>query len=168
MVGKEKSSLTKRPLYCGKIILLNSRKNVKQIFTKTVLILFLILYLLGNIPAFAENLFPSPYKPVLVEAVMCESIEKFVPINEAVVFSDGIGQVFCFTDFDPVLEKHIIYHRWYHKGILISAIRLTLNPPRWSSVSSMQLRGTDKGPWQVDITDEDGSIYKTLRFSITE
>ncbi len=141
---------------------------MRQISIKNVLILFLVLYLFGSLSAFAEDLFPSPYRPVLVQAVMCESIEKFVPINEAVVFSVDIGQVFCFTGFDPVPEKLIIYHKWYHWGVLISVKPLTLSPPRWSSLSSMQLRGTDKGPWQVDITDEDGIIYKTLRFSITE
>lgn len=141
---------------------------MRQISIKTILILFLVLYLFWNLSAFAEDLLRSPYKPVLVKAVMCESIEKFVPTNKAVVFSVDIGQVFCFTDFDPVPEKRIIYHKWYHRGVLISVKPLTLNPPRWSSLSSMQLRGTDKGPWQIDITDEDGSIYKTLRFSITE
>ena len=140
------------------------RRTLRQIF----LLLFLSLGLFGNLPAFGEDLFRSPDKPVLVEAVMCESIEKLVPVNEAVVFSVDIGQVFCFTDFGPVPEKHIIYHRWYRKGVLISVKPLTLKPPRWSSLSSMQLRATDKGPWQVDITDEYGNIYKTLRFSITD
>ncbi len=99
---------------------------------------------------------------------MCETIERYTPVNEAVVFSIDLGRLSCYTTFDPVPEQTIIYHKWYHRGVLISSKRLTINPPRWSSFTSMQLRATDKGPWQVEVTDADGKIYRTLRFSITD
>jgi hypothetical protein len=106
--------------------------------------------------------------PTLVKAVMCESIQELTPVNQAVVFSIDLGRISCFTEFDQVVERTVIYHKWYHKGDLISAKQLSLNPPRWSSFSSMQLRNIDKGPWQVDITDENSNVMKTLRFSITD
>jgi hypothetical protein len=107
-------------------------------------------------------------EPILVRAVMCESIEKLEPVNQAVVFSIDIGRLSGFTEFDPVPEQTVIYHKWYQRGVLISTKQLTINPPRWSSFSSMQLRDTDKGPWQLDVTDKNGQIYQTLRFSITD
>ena len=106
--------------------------------------------------------------PVLVKAVMCESVQKFAPANQAVVFSIDLGRVSCFTEFDQVVKQTVIHHKWYRKGNLISAKQLTLNPPRWSSFSSMQLRDADKGPWQVDVTDENDKLLYTLRFSITD
>ena len=84
------------------------------------------------------------------------------------VFSIERGRIHCFTEFDPVPQQTIIYHKWYHKGSLVSVKQLTLNPPRWSSVTSMQLRDADNGPWQVDITDANDTIIHTLRFSITD
>ena len=51
---------------------------------------------------------------------------------------------------------------------LITVKKLTLNPPKWSSFSSIQLRESDKGPWRVEINNENGDILKVLRFSITE
>ena len=116
----------------------------------------------------AEIETPSLTEPQLVKAVMCEAIERYAPVNEAVVFSIDLGKLSCFTTFDPVPEQTIIYHKWYHRGVLISSQRLTINPPSWSSFTSMPLRATDKGPWQVEITDADGKIYRTLRFSITD
>ncbi len=107
-------------------------------------------------------------EPVLVKAVMCESIQKFAPVNEAVVFSITLGRVFCFSEFDPVPVQTVIYHKWYHKGNLVSVKQLTVNPPRWSLFSSMQLRDADKGPWQVDVLDDTDKLLKTLRFSITD
>ncbi len=106
--------------------------------------------------------------PTLVRAVMSEAIEKFVPVNPAIVFSIDLGRISCFTEFDPVPEKAIIHHKWYRRDSLISAKQLTINPPRWSSFSSMQLRDADKGPWRVEITDEAGKLIESLRFSITD
>jgi len=106
--------------------------------------------------------------PVLVQAEMCESIERFQPVNPAVVFSISLGRVYCFTSFDPVFEETVMFHRWFRKDLLISNARLVLNPPKWSSFSSMQLRPVDKGPWRVEIVDSRDNLIKTLRFSISD
>ena len=104
----------------------------------------------------------------LAHGTMCESIENFHPVCPAVVFSISKEKIICFTAFDPVPEKTHIFHQWYKKDRLISRARLTLNPPKWSSFSSMQLRNADKGPWRVDITDSNNNILQTLRFSISD
>lgn len=137
---------------------------IRKIFITTVAA---FMFLSASL-TWAENEAPLPAEPKLVKAVMCEAVEKYAPVNEAVVFSIDLGRVSCYTTFDPVPEQTIVYHKWYHRGVLISTKRLTINPPRWSSFTSMQLRATDKGPWQVEITDADGKIYTTLRFSITD
>ncbi|MCF8076114.1 MAG: DUF2914 domain-containing protein [Desulfotignum sp.] len=111
---------------------------------------------------------PVSDPPVLVQALMCEAIERFQPVNPAVVFSISLGRVYCFSAFDPVFEESIVYHRWYRQDRLISNTRLVLNPPKWSSFSSMQLRPADKGPWRVEIVDSRDKLVKTLRFSISD
>ena len=104
----------------------------------------------------------------LFRAVMCETIQDYAPTHPAVVFSIELGRVSCFTEFDPVPKKTYIHHKWYKNDSLITEKRLTINPPRWSSFTSVQLRDADKGPWRVEITDEDGKLMRTLRFSITD
>lgn len=104
----------------------------------------------------------------LVEAVMCESVREFVPVNQGVVFSSGIGRVHCYSSFDPVPNRTAIYHNWFHRDQLSSKQRLVLNPPRWSTFSTMQLREGDRGPWRVEVTDGNGHLLKVLRFSITD
>ncbi|HPA14341.1 MAG TPA: DUF2914 domain-containing protein [Desulfobacterales bacterium] len=105
---------------------------------------------------------------IIKEAVMCEGIKDYRPQCQAIVFSVEIGQVSCFTSFDPVPEKMFIYHNWFHRDKLSTRIRLILQPPRWSTFSSIQLRETDKGPWRVEITDSEGNVLRILRFSITD
>jgi len=107
-------------------------------------------------------------KLALVRAVMCETIQEYAPANPAVVFSIDLGRVSCFTEFDPVPEKTYIHHKWYQNDSLVTEKRLTINPPRWASFTSVQLRESDKGPWRVEVTDENDTIMRTLRFSITD
>jgi len=104
----------------------------------------------------------------LDRAVMCEGIRDLAPHNPAAVFSIKIGKVSCFTSFDPVPKKTFVYHRWFHRDKPSTKKRLTLNPPRWSTYSSIQLRETDKGPWRVEIYDLKGNLLRILRFSITD
>ena len=104
----------------------------------------------------------------LVQAVLCEDIQDQLPRNPTTVFSIERRTAVCFTAFDPVPQKAVIYHRWFHRDIPSARIKLTLKPPRWSTYSSIQLRVEDIGPWRVEIIDVQGNIFHVLRFSVTE
>jgi len=111
---------------------------------------------------------PPPGELKLVEAVVCEQVEGFAAKNPAVVFPLDIGEVACFTSFDPVPEATVIYHQWYYRGQPSSRIRLRLKTPRWSSFSRIQLRPGDAGPWRVEVLDADERRLAVLRFSVVE
>lgn len=104
----------------------------------------------------------------LSQAVMGEKVENLLPVRPAIAFSVGIGQVYCFTAFDPVPQPSVVFHRWFHRDELSTQTRLRLYPPKWSTYSVIQLRETDKGPWRVEISDQDGHVLEVLRFSITD
>ena len=110
----------------------------------------------------------STTKIVLVKAVMCEDLQELIPQNPTTIFSIERRKAICFTAFDPVPEKTIIYHQWFHREKTSAKMQLTLKPPRWSTYSSIQLRAEDIGPWRVEISDSQGHILDVLRFSITE
>jgi hypothetical protein len=107
-------------------------------------------------------------RPTLVQASMCASLKEGSPCNPGAVFPVSQGKVFCFSSFDAVPRKTFIIHSWFHRDVLITRQKLTLNPPRWSTYSSIELREADKGPWRVEIADQDERILETLRFSITD
>ena len=104
----------------------------------------------------------------LKQAVVCEGIKDYAPLNKAVVFSMEIGKIYCFTSFDHVPQKMVIYHNWYRNDSLVTTKRLTLQPPEWSTFSSIQLREADKGLWRLEIKDQTKKVLQTLRFSVTE
>ncbi len=132
--------------------------------TLPLLLLALSLFLLFPFSAGSQ----SGNRIALVEAVMCEDIQESAPNNQTTVFSVERRTAVCFTAFDPVPQKAVIYHHWFHRDKPSARIKLTLKPPRWSTYSTIQLRAEDIGPWRVEITDEQGNIFHTLRFSVTE
>lgn len=104
----------------------------------------------------------------LGQAVVCEEIRDYMPHNKAVVFGLGVARVYCFTSFETVPDETVIYHNWYRRDRLITTKRLSLKPPQWSTYSSIQLREADKGPWRVEIRDENNQLFQTVRFSIVD
>jgi len=117
-----------------------------------------------------QNTLPpsAPRELTLAEAVMCQEIDGLTPKNQAIVFSITLGRVSCFTSFDPVPADTHVYHSWFFRDKLSTKIKLSLQPPRWSTFSSIQLREADQGPWRVEITDREGHLLEQLRFSITD
>lgn len=111
---------------------------------------------------------PSAGRLKLQTAVMCEDIRDHDPENQAIVFPVAAGKVSCFTFFNPVPEKTVVYHIWYHRDKVATKKKLILDPPFWKTYSSIQLREDDKGPWRVEITDQAEKCLKVLRFSITD
>ena len=104
----------------------------------------------------------------LSQAVMCEGIKDYEPVNKAVVFSMEIGKIYCFTSFDHIPKKTVIYHNWYRSDKLVTTKRLSLQPPKWSTFSSIQLREADKGPWRLEIKDQAKKVLRIVKFSVTD
>ena len=104
----------------------------------------------------------------IFQALMCEDVLANAPRNPTIVFSITQKKAFCYSSFDQIPQKSVIYHNWFHRDVPSAKIRLILNPPRWASFSSIQLRKTDIGPWRVEITDEKGAVLGVLRFSVTD
>jgi len=104
----------------------------------------------------------------LAMATMCEGISESMPVNPTIVFPVSNRNAFCLSAFGVVKEKTHINHFWYRRDKLVSNVRLLIQPPRWTTYSSIDLRESDKGPWRVDVVDANNNLLKTLRFSITD
>jgi len=104
----------------------------------------------------------------LVRATMCENVKNQQPVNPTIVLSVSLGKANCFTAFESISEKTYVVHNWIRKDVSVTKAKLFLQPPRWSTFSSIHLREIDKGPWRVEISDSEGNILQILRFSITD
>ena len=122
----------------------------------------------GHTELFAQEDSGEQKKLAITQAVMCEEIRDYEPVNKAAVFSISAGKVYCYTAFDPVPRNMFVYHSWYRRDRLITTRRLSLKTPEWSVFSTIQLRQADKGPWRVEVKDHNGGIIKIIKFSITD
>lgn len=132
---------------------------------------FIIAYVLATFAAQAQSLSTGqPATPGLTlgRAVVCENVREGSVVNPAVAFSFELGRIYCYTDFEAVPEKSLIYHIWYMGDQQRASMKLVLRPPRWATYSYIQVREKDRGPWRVEITDEQGNPLRTLRFSVID
>ena len=135
-----------------------------------------LLVLLAIMPGVAGSQSPVEEQLVTVEikklalgaTATCELVKNGSPMNKAAVFSSTLKKVYCYTNFTSVPEKVFTFHNWYLRDRLKASIKLVLRPTRWSTYSAMELRSSDRGPWRVEVTDEDGNVLETLRFSIID
>jgi hypothetical protein len=127
-----------------------------------------VLVFLGFDTTASRGQTSSPEKLTLSQGSVCEDVIDGSPQNMGIAFPVSVGKVACFTAFDSVPRKTVIYHNWFRKDELNTKIRLVLQPPRWATYSTIQLREIDKGPWRIEITDQEGQILGILRFSITD
>jgi hypothetical protein len=143
---------------------------MKSITTPLTAILLFFVLIFPTIPAMGENGTPpdKAASPTLKKAVLCEGVQDGLPFNQTIVFDVSKGSAYCWSNFDPVTEEGVIYHKWYRNGELISSFKLAVHPPRWAVYSNLRLRQADTGPWALVIENGDGVVLKTLRFSITE
>lgn len=131
------------------------------------LIVFWILLIFVS-QGYADDEYSDSKYLKISAAAMCEDVKDHTPYNPAVVFSIAAGKVSCFSLIDAIADKSYIYHSWYRADKLATRKKLAINPPKWSTFSTVHLRESDKGPWRVEISDQDGKILIILRFSITD
>ena len=102
------------------------------------------------------------------EVFVCSGIESGRPLGRSVIFSAAQGTLYCYSDFTRVAAVEHITHRWFFLDREVAHFNLTLQPPRWSAYSSLKVTPDKKGPWRVEVLDQDGVVYGTARFSIVD
>jgi hypothetical protein len=107
-------------------------------------------------------------KLTLVKAEICEDLRQNQCVFPSRIVSVSVGKVYCYSSFIGIPKIINIYHKWYQRDQLIATFVLKLRPPSYATTSSIQLRDSDKGPWKVEIVDQAGRVYSTLRFSVVD
>lgn len=133
----------------------------------TRLIVFLPILALNYINNL--NCYAQPTDEIkLVKAEICEDSKQGECIfpNKILPFSNN--KVFCYTAFDSIGKPTFIYHKWYYRDEPMATFTLKLKPGYYASLSNIQIREKDKGPWKVEIVDSNNKILMVLRFSIVD
>lgn len=101
----------------------------------------------------------------VIEAAIAKNIVDLTPADVSEKFSSDVGRLYCYTRVKGGAGGLII-HKWYYKDTLVAAVPLSLKYPIHRTYSSKKILREWKGDWRVEITKEDGSVLKTLVFTL--
>ena len=131
-------------------------------------ILTALLAVLGTEPV-SEAQAPSKSvfsPPSVHEMVVATAIEKLKPVGVADRFPSTVGKVFCFTRITGVKGETTVHHLWFYGDRLVQEVLLQVEGISWRTYSSREIPSEWTGSWRVDITAEDGTLLKSVSFTI--
>ncbi|MBI3610345.1 MAG: DUF2914 domain-containing protein [Nitrospirae bacterium] len=105
--------------------------------------------------------------PITIEeAVIATGVTNLTPVGSAESFSSDVGKLYCFTRIKSDVQPASIKHLWFHGDKMVMEITLPIKSAHWRTYSTKTILPSGGGAWKVDITTEDGTILKTLNFTI--
>jgi hypothetical protein len=88
-------------------------------------------------------------------------------VNIDSVFSNQVGQIFCYTHIEGVQGESEIEHVWLHEGQERARVTLPVRSPDWRTWSSKRMLPSWTGDWKVEVRTADGGLLKTLEFTLS-
>lgn len=128
----------------------------------TVLCLFFCIFLLqsglGQDSAVLE----------VVDTAICSSVEDRACVDPKEEFSTGVERLYCFTRITGAPEDIEVTHVWYYGNIERARIALSVRSASYRTYSSKKIQLHEIGNWRVEVLGPDGTVLKTIPFSIVQ
>ncbi len=128
------------------------------------LVAFILMSASWTDPAYSQDKTAPPI--VIEEAVIATGVESLTPVAPGVSFDATIGRLYCFTRIKTHLQQAVIKHLWFHGDKMVMEVTLPIKSSNWRTYSMKTILPSAGGDWKVDVTSEDGTILKTLNFTI--
>jgi hypothetical protein len=97
------------------------------------------------------------------KAVAAASVEDREPVGEATEFDASAGTVSCWTKILAENPPTTIKHVWYADGEQVFEKTLDI---KFASVRTWTTKTVKPGSWRVDVTDEAGTVLKSVTFTV--
>lgn len=144
--------------------MVSRRFGAEKAIIHGLLALGILTMTLGNRLAYSQE--KSAPSISVEDAVIAPRVENLVPIDPDVLFDSSVGKLYCFTRIKTDHPPTIVKHLWFQGDRMVMEITLPVKSPNWRTYSSKTILPSSTGDWKVDITSEDGTILKTLAFTI--
>ena len=133
-------------------------------------VLTALLVALGTEPV-SEAQAPSksvPGSPSVQEMVIATDVKKLRPSGVGETFPATVGKLFCFTRIAGTGAKAEtkVHHLWFYGDHLVQEVQLPVKWFNWRTYSFRPIPPEWTGSWRVDITAEDGTLLKSVSFTI--
>lgn len=124
------------------------------------------ILLMVFIAAFAFSTEARAGELVVAEASIATSVTGLVPDGVAESFSNDVGKLYCYTKVTGGEEGDTITHKWYYGEDVMAEVTLNVKSSEYRTYSSKNLMSQWKGDWRVEIASSDGTVLKTVNFTL--
>ena len=139
-------------------------KSLETIFIALTLMVFLLMPTQAEektqISAEAEDVI------TIEDGAIATTIENRIPQRTAQRFPATVGTLYCFTKVVGAQTETSITHIWYYQDEKMTEVVLPVRSRYWRTWSSKKIIPQWKGPWRVEVTSKDGTMLKTITFTI--
>ena len=106
-------------------------------------------------------------EPITIEdGAITTAIKNLIPQKTAQSFPANVGMLYCFTKVVGSKTETSITHTWYYQDKKMSEVVLPVKSLYWRTWSEKKIIPEQKGAWRVDVTSSDGTLLKTITFTI--
>ena len=124
------------------------------------IIIALVLMVFPFAPTHAEDTI------TIEDWAIAHAIENRTPQGTAQSFPANVGRLYCFTKVVGAKTETSITHTWYYQDKKMSEVILPVNSLYWRTWSEKNIIPECKGTWRVEVTSKDGTLLKTITFTI--
>ena len=108
----------------------------------------------------------TPSSLTVSEATIATGMEGLTPQGAADSFESSVGKLYAFTKITGANEETLVKHHWFHEDQLMAEVELPVRSVSWRTYSSKTIAPAMAGQWKVDILSQDGTLLKSIPFTI--
>jgi hypothetical protein len=102
----------------------------------------------------------------VAEAVITSNVVERVPTDTLTTVAADAGQVYCWTRITGATGEVEIAHVWYRGDEEVARTPLRVASADWRTWSSKKIEPSWTGDWRVEIVAPDGTVLKTVAFTV--
>jgi hypothetical protein len=100
------------------------------------------------------------------EMVIATDVQKLKPVGVDQDFPSTVGRLFCYTRVASPRAETKIHHLWFYGDRLVQVVLLPVKGFNYRTYSLRPIPPEWTGSWRVDLTTEDGTLLKSVSFTI--
>lgn len=102
----------------------------------------------------------------VAEAMLTSSVMDRQPADELTAVPADVGRVYLWTRITGAEGEVQLEHVWYHGETEMARVPLNIAGSNWRTWSSKNIEPTWTGEWRVDIVAPDGTVLKSVSFTV--
>ena len=100
------------------------------------------------------------------EAAIATAMEGLTPQGASDSFESSVGKLYAFTKITGSEGGTSVKHLWFRGDHLVAEVELPVKAASWRTYSSKTILPDMTGQWKVDVTANDGTVLKSIPFTI--